>query len=288
MRLIANVDIGSNSLTIRSPENVSRIVAVPTASGSSAATRLRKTSSENSSRIGAASISARCRSDSTCSPTWLKATIAAADRHAGLAAQALHERVGRLVLVGRRVEGHRQVDRAAVLGDQRRRARRLAARRPPATSSSSRSSRAPPRSLRLGLRRAGLRAEPDEHDRVGRGRAPRRALDRVARLDRLRPRVGEVVARVEQPDDRAAERPGGEHDARPRRRAPPAAGGRGGGPARSSTTPSGDAGRAVAPARRPLALVGDRLEVERLRDVEQHPLREERPDGRRRRRPRAR
>ena len=75
MRLIANVDIGSNSLMIRSPENVSRTVAVPTASGSSAATRLRKTSSENSSRIGAASVCARWRSDSTCSPTWLKATI---------------------------------------------------------------------------------------------------------------------------------------------------------------------------------------------------------------------
>ena len=74
MRLIANVDIGSKLLTIRRPENVSSTVAIPTASGSSAATRLRNTSSENSSRIGAASISARWRSASTWSPTWLKAT----------------------------------------------------------------------------------------------------------------------------------------------------------------------------------------------------------------------
>ena len=72
IRLIANVDIGSKLLTTRSSENVISTVVAPTASGISAATRLRKTSSENSSRIGAASISARWRSASTWSPTWLK------------------------------------------------------------------------------------------------------------------------------------------------------------------------------------------------------------------------
>ena len=75
IRLIANVDMPANSLTTRSAANVTMIVVAPTASGSSAATRLRNTSSENRNRIGAASISALRRSSSTWSPTCSKATV---------------------------------------------------------------------------------------------------------------------------------------------------------------------------------------------------------------------
>ena len=45
------------------------IVAPPTASGSSAATRLRKTKNDSRKRIGNASSSARAMSSETCSPT---------------------------------------------------------------------------------------------------------------------------------------------------------------------------------------------------------------------------
>ena len=238
---------------------------MPTASGSSAATRLRNTSSENSSRIGAASISARWRSDSTCSPTWLKATTPPPTVTPGSPREARDERVGRRR--PRRPPCRRSRAGRPSGGPSRPAATAAspAARARAATSSSSILASTASQ-LALRRRRAGLGAEPDEHDRVGRGRAPGGALDRVARPDRLRLRVGEVVARVEQPDDRPAER------ARPRTRrthrrrpAPPA----GGGPARaasaSSTTPPRGAGGPSHQLAAHSLVVRDRREVERLR-----------------------
>ena len=66
IRFSAKIDIGSIApLTIRIPRNESMIVAPPTASGSSAATRLRKTKNESRKRIGNASSSARAMSSET-------------------------------------------------------------------------------------------------------------------------------------------------------------------------------------------------------------------------------
>ena len=73
IRLIANTDIGSTSFTSRMSTNVVRIVVAPTATGSSAATTLRKTTSESRNSSGKASISARARSCSICSLTWANA-----------------------------------------------------------------------------------------------------------------------------------------------------------------------------------------------------------------------
>ena len=74
IRLIANTDIGSISFTSRSHTNVARIVVAPTATGSSAATTLRKTTSDSRNSSGKASISARARSCSICSLTCMKAS----------------------------------------------------------------------------------------------------------------------------------------------------------------------------------------------------------------------
>ena len=71
---MANTDIGSTSFTSRIQTKVVMIVVPPTSTGSSAATTLRKTTSESRKSSGKASISARARSCSTCSPTWVKAS----------------------------------------------------------------------------------------------------------------------------------------------------------------------------------------------------------------------
>ena len=257
---------------------------MPTASGSRAATRLRNTSSENRSRIGEGEHLRPLQVGLHLLAHLVEGDHAATHRHPRLARQPPDERVGRVVLVRGRVERHGQVDRPPVLRDQRRRPR--APRRPHGGDVAGLDPREHRVELALGRRRARLGAEPDEHERVGRGRAAGRPGDRVARPDRLRLRVGEVVARVEQPDDRAAERAGREHDGGGRDQdRPPAAVDHAGERVEHSAVLRR---RPLAPGRRPRALARDRPQVERLRDVEQHPVGEEAARRSPRRRPRAR
>jgi hypothetical protein len=69
IRLSAKIDIGSIALTTRMSRNVESTVVMPMASGSSAAIRPRKTTSETRKSSGKASSSARARSSCTWVPT---------------------------------------------------------------------------------------------------------------------------------------------------------------------------------------------------------------------------
>jgi hypothetical protein len=72
--LRAKIETDVISLTTRSIRNVPTIASPPTSSGKSAATRLRKKSSESRKRRGNANSSAVRRSFSTCSLAWFSAT----------------------------------------------------------------------------------------------------------------------------------------------------------------------------------------------------------------------
>ena len=186
------------------------IVAPPTASGSSAATRLRKTKSESRKSIGNASSSARAMSSGDLLADLLEGELAAADRHARLALQRGPAR-GRASPSAsvRKVADH--VGGAAVLGDQRAVAAALVAghvrrsRGPATPSRRGRASAAPARESTGAPSRTSATMSGDGARAGG-------ALDVGAREHRLGLRVVEVVAGVEQPEHRAAEEAGGEHD----------------------------------------------------------------------------
>ena len=210
IRLIANTDIGSISFTSRSHTNVARIAVAPTATGSSAATTLRKTTSDSRNSSGKASSSARARSCSICSLTCMKASRPPPAVTPGLALDALLQPLGGGVLVHAGAEGGEQVGRAAVAGDE---LGRLAAADGDHLGDVGVAQRArDARDLLARLRGVDRCAEPHERDQVGRRRPSGRALDRVAREDRLRAVVLEVVVAVEQRDDRAAERAREQHE----------------------------------------------------------------------------
>ena len=137
---------------------------------------------------------------------------AAAGGHARLALDALLQPLGGGVLVHAGAEGGEQVGRAAVARDE---LGRLAVADGDDRGDVGVAQRArDARDLLARLRRVDRCAEPHERDQVGRRRPSGRALDRVAREDRLRAVVLEVVVVVEQGDDRAAERAREQHEAR--------------------------------------------------------------------------
>jgi hypothetical protein len=74
--LSAKIEIDPSSEARLSIRNVLTIASAPIISGSSAATRLRKKRSESRKRRGKASISAICRSFSTC---WFTCSLARAN-----------------------------------------------------------------------------------------------------------------------------------------------------------------------------------------------------------------
>ena len=255
------------------------IVAPPTASGSSAATRLRKTKNESRKRIGNASSSARAMSSETCSPTCSPRELAAADGHPRDALQPVLHALERAVRL-----------RAEASPPRRRSGR---PRRPARGRRRARSgcTLAIPRSRNAAATRRELACACAES-----AGAPRRtsatmsgdALAPVARSTsragehRLGLRVVEVVAGVEQPEHRAAE----EARRRARRRASPrGSGGAGGGSGRRGGRASSAAlaiasssiscGSTQQAAHSSLGASTSRFE--RGDHVQQHPGGEERP-----------
>ena len=257
------------------------IVAPPTASGSSAATRLRKTKNESRKRIGKASSSARAMSSETCSPTCSPASSPPPTRHPRDRAPAgpARGRARRSASV-RKVADH--VGGAAVLGDQRAVAAALVAGR----RSPSRGPGTPPR--------RGRASPAPARESAG---APRRtsatmsgdALAPVARsTSRARPAPPRPAGRRSRRRSRAARTPGRRRSRRRARRraSPTGSAGAGGRSGRRGGRASSAACRLrrvlehllrLDPAGRPLLARREHLEVERGDHVQQHPVGEERP-----------
>ena len=155
------------------------IASAPIISGSSAATRLRKKSSESRKRSGKASISARCRSDSTCLLTCSWAIAGPPTSTPGRPASSLLDRFGGVLprlVVGRR-QGDGEVGRVAVAGDEVARAGVVVAgHRGDVVALAQLALR--PRSTRARVAGCGDRRvlEQDDHRGVAVARPPRAAL----------------------------------------------------------------------------------------------------------------
>ncbi len=97
MRLSANTDTSVTPLASFSATNVPTIERPPTSSGSAAATRLRKNSTDSRNRIGNASISARARSCADLLVHVAAGRGEAAELHA-VAVQLVAEALGGVLL----------------------------------------------------------------------------------------------------------------------------------------------------------------------------------------------
>ena len=260
------------------------IVAAPTASGSSAATRLRKTKNESRKRIGNASSSARAMSSETCSPTCSWASSPPPSGHARHAREPLlHASSAPLTSSAERPD---HVGGAAVLRHQRAVAAALVARRR-SRSPGPRTPARPARACACACAESAGAPSRTSATMSGDGARAGRALDVAAREHRLRLRVVEVVLR-----SRAARTPGRRRSPRPARprASPTGSGGAGGGSrGRAGRASSSRGGRFASssivmrldPAGRPLLARREHLEVERRDHVQQHPAGEERPQLRR-------
>ena len=120
VRLRAKIEIEPNSLAIRRIRKVPTIARPPIISGSSEATRLRKKSSESRKSSGKASISAICRSFSTCLLTCSWATAEPPTTTPGWAESrsAMSSPVSCQLLSSVGLQGDGEVGGAAVVGDE--------------------------------------------------------------------------------------------------------------------------------------------------------------------------
>ena len=92
VRFSAKIDTEPTSLASRRPRNVPTMASAPTSRGSSAATMLRKNSSESANSSGKASNSARWRSDSTVRLVSEKATARPPRRTPGIPSKRFSKR----------------------------------------------------------------------------------------------------------------------------------------------------------------------------------------------------